>query len=171
MCPLGSDPDLTGFYKQRQEPISKCAAVARSRGYQLFAIQNGGMCLSGPKAQETYKIHGLARNCKDGKGGEWANDVYIFNGKIKCFVVGVNGIGKIDWKSGIGVLEKRLTTQSDHVCDFLDFPLRLHIFTGTEPEAGTDANIYITLSGSMGTSRRISLAPENANQNPFEAGQ
>ena len=79
---LGSDPDLTGFYKQRQDPVSKCAAVARSRGYQLFAIQNGGMCLSGPKAQENYKIHGLARNCKDGKGGEWANDVYIFNGKI-----------------------------------------------------------------------------------------
>ena len=81
MFPSGSDPDLTGFYKQRQDPISKCAAVARSRGYQLFAIQNGGMCLSGPKAQENYKIHGLARNCKDGKGGEWANDVYIFNGK------------------------------------------------------------------------------------------
>jgi hypothetical protein len=78
---LGSDPDLTGFYQQREEPISKCAAVARSRGYQIFAIQNGGMCLSGLKAHETYKIHGLARNCKDGKGGEWANDVYIFNGK------------------------------------------------------------------------------------------
>ena len=81
MFSLGSDPDLTGFYKQRQDPITKCADVARSRGYQLFAIQNGGMCLSGLKVQETYKIHGLARNCKDGKGGEWANDVYIFNGE------------------------------------------------------------------------------------------
>ncbi|CAB4002275.1 Hypothetical predicted protein, partial [Paramuricea clavata] len=88
----GSDPDLTGFYKQRQEPITKCAAIARSRGYQLFAIQNGGMCLSGPKAHETYKIHGLARNCKDGKGGEWANDVYIFNGKMKCFAMRLVGL-------------------------------------------------------------------------------
>jgi hypothetical protein len=89
---VGSDPDLTGFYKQRQEPITKCAAIARSRGYQLFAIQNGGMCLSGPKAQDTYKIHGLARNCKDGKGGEWANDVYIFNGKMKCFDMRLVGL-------------------------------------------------------------------------------
>lgn len=52
-----------------------------------------------------------------------------------------------------------------------DFPLQFHIFTGREPEAGTDANIYITLSGSMGTSRRISLSPEDDNQNPFEAGK
>ena len=77
----GSDIQLTGFYKQRQDPIAKCAAVAKSYGFQLFAIQNGGMCLSGPNAHDTYKIHGLAKNCKDGKGGPWASDVYIFNGK------------------------------------------------------------------------------------------
>lgn len=85
----GSDIHLTGFYKERQDPIAKCASVAKRYGFQLFAIQNGGMCLSGPNAHDTYKIHGLAKNCKDGKGGPWASDVYIFNGKtffVKCAV-------------------------------------------------------------------------------------
>lgn len=53
------------------------------------------MCLSGPKAYETYKIHGMARNCKDGKGGEWANDVYIFNGKNKFPTIARDKVDKI----------------------------------------------------------------------------
>ena len=78
----GSDPDLTGFYKSRQNAIEKCASAARKRGFQVFAIQNGGMCLSGPNAHNTYKMHGPEKDCKDGKGGPWSSDAYIFNGKI-----------------------------------------------------------------------------------------
>ena len=55
--------------------------MAKSRGYQVFTIQNGGFCSSGPMAHRTFQIYGPASKCRSGKGGKWASDVYIFNGK------------------------------------------------------------------------------------------
>lgn len=42
----------------------------------VFAIQNGGACLSGPKAGRTFNQFGESSSCKAGKGGLFANDVY-----------------------------------------------------------------------------------------------
>ena len=81
MFVLGSDPILNGYYKNRHDAVEKCAHVAKSRGYQLFTIQNGGFCSSGPMAHRTFQIYGPASKCKGGLGGKWASDVYIFNGK------------------------------------------------------------------------------------------
>ena len=47
--------------------------------FSVFAIQNGGSCLSGPKADETFMEYGESAQCKSGKGGVTANDVYRMN--------------------------------------------------------------------------------------------
>ena len=54
----------------------KCADAAKERGYKVFAIQNGGHCMSGPRADQDYMKHGVSDKCKNGIGGPTANDVY-----------------------------------------------------------------------------------------------
>jgi hypothetical protein len=81
ICFSGSDPILKDYYKNRLDAVERCARVAKSRGYQVFTIQNGGFCSSGPVAHRTFQIYGPASNCQSGRGGNWASDVYIFNGK------------------------------------------------------------------------------------------
>lgn len=78
---VGSDTILTDYYKFRHDPVNKCAQVSKSRGYQVFTIQNGGFCSSGPIAHRTFQIYGPATNCKSGTGGVWASDIYVFNGR------------------------------------------------------------------------------------------
>lgn len=73
----GSSPVLDGNYTQRTHPIKKCFEVASCLGYDVFALQNGGMCASSATARDTYKKHGTSSKCSDdGKGGSWANEVY-----------------------------------------------------------------------------------------------
>ena len=57
--------------------VRDCARQARKRGYRIFAVQNGGECFMGPRAKITYKMYGRSKRCRGGKGGPWANDVYI----------------------------------------------------------------------------------------------
>eukprot|EP00116_Pleurobrachia_bachei_P015569 sb/3475831/ len=75
----GSHPALKGSYGSRKDPVRKCADVAASRGFKVFAVQNGGWCASGPHAHRTYKKYGRANNCRGGEGGGWANDVYALH--------------------------------------------------------------------------------------------
>ena len=42
----------------------------------MFALQNGGAC-KGDDYPGTYAKHGESEVCKNGKGGAWANDVYV----------------------------------------------------------------------------------------------
>lgn len=42
----------------------------------VFAIQNGGACLSGPTAERRFNQFGESSSCKAGKGSLFANDVY-----------------------------------------------------------------------------------------------
>jgi len=71
-----SDPRLNDLYQSRSDPILKCGQVARKRGYTVFAIQSGGMCFGGPRAEIDYRKHGVSRKCQDGLGGAYANSVY-----------------------------------------------------------------------------------------------
>lgn len=57
--------------------VRDCARQARKRGYRIFALQNGGECFMGPRAKITYKKYGPSKRCRGGKGGPWANNVYI----------------------------------------------------------------------------------------------
>ena len=53
-----------------------CSERAKSMGYSVFAIQNGGECWTTSNAKATYQKYGRSSNCKNGAGGSWANDVY-----------------------------------------------------------------------------------------------
>ena len=47
----------------------------------MFAIQHGGWCASARRAHLTYRKYGKSNKCRNGKGGPWANDVYVLRGK------------------------------------------------------------------------------------------
>nr|XP_026696271.1 uncharacterized protein LOC113475751 isoform X2 [Ciona intestinalis] len=73
----GTDPTLTGNYQLRTDAIEKCARVAWSRNYEVFAMQSGGWCGSSANARSTYKKYGNSSVCAaDGRGGPGANQVY-----------------------------------------------------------------------------------------------
>ncbi len=72
------DPYLLYYdYKTRNQAIQKCALFAKLQGYKMFAVQDGGQCLTSPTAHETFNKYGESQDCKsDGKGGFWASQVY-----------------------------------------------------------------------------------------------
>ena len=76
----GSDSRLNGEYEGRENAIQKCYQVASERGFKYFAVQNGGWCASSANAGVTYRKYGKSTACRKGKGGGWANDVYVING-------------------------------------------------------------------------------------------
>ena len=77
----GRNPLVTGYYRKRVDAIVKCASVALRFGYKCYAVQHQGWCATGPKACATYKKYGRSNRCRNGKGGPWANDVYVLRGK------------------------------------------------------------------------------------------
>ena len=78
----GQDSNLDGSYSSRHDAIEKCYQAAKKRGFQLFAVQNGGWCASSASAFKTFNKYGKSSACKsDGKGGPWANQVYYITGK------------------------------------------------------------------------------------------
>ena len=84
----GRYPIVRGYYRRRKEAIQKCGAVALMRGYKAFAVQHQGWCATGPRAHLTYKRYGRSNRCRNGKGGPWANDVYVVSGKSIINVIG-----------------------------------------------------------------------------------
>ena len=69
--------------------IQKCAQLAQSKGYKVFALQNdhksvGSSCRSSATAKESYKKHGISSKCQThGKGGDLAYQAYEITGKEK----------------------------------------------------------------------------------------
>ena len=82
----GSDARILGNYQARKDAIKKCFEVAKERGMKIFAVQHGGWCAAS-KGLNGYQKYGKATNCANGKGGAWANDVYLITapGKISTF--------------------------------------------------------------------------------------
>ena len=79
-----SDALLKDNYSQRNHAIQKCAVAALSRGYKMFAIKDGGMCVGSLNAHKVYGKYGKSQDCKnDGKGGAGANQVYNLTGTMK----------------------------------------------------------------------------------------
>ena len=80
----GTDPDvLDGNYKLRTDAIEKCALAAMMKGYVVFAVQDGGLCLVSrfSSANPAFNKYGISQDCKgDGKGGSGANHVYLMGG-------------------------------------------------------------------------------------------
>ena len=68
---------LDGAYSSREDAIQKCYQAAKSLGYDVFALQNGGHCASSATAKSTYRKYGASSACmRNGKGGFGANQVY-----------------------------------------------------------------------------------------------
>lgn len=61
----------------RRDAVMRCFLLAARRGYRIFGVQDGGECFSGPMAHRTFNRYGRSNRCRNGKGGPWANDVYI----------------------------------------------------------------------------------------------
>ncbi|XP_078695320.1 uncharacterized protein LOC144924223 isoform X2 [Branchiostoma floridae x Branchiostoma belcheri] len=83
----GTDPRLDGGYQQRNDSVEKCYQVALSRGFAVFAVQNGGWCAGSDTASQGYSKYGPSTACGgDGEGGPWANQVYeiILTGGSRC---------------------------------------------------------------------------------------
>ena len=57
----------------------------------IFAVQNGGWCAAATNLNG-YRKYGKASNCKNGKGGPWANDVYRITNPIKPALPNTNPI-------------------------------------------------------------------------------
>jgi len=66
---------IAGGIRFRGSP-ARCEAFARKHGWRVYAVQYGGECFTGPNAHRTYSKYGHAHNCRHGRGGGWANDVY-----------------------------------------------------------------------------------------------
>ncbi|XP_020631489.1 uncharacterized protein LOC110068454 [Orbicella faveolata] len=79
----GRNPLVTGYYRRRIDAILKCALVALRFGFKVFAVQHQGWCATGPKAHLTYRKYGRSNRCRNGKGGPWANDVYVVSGNCR----------------------------------------------------------------------------------------
>ncbi|XP_066266629.1 uncharacterized protein [Branchiostoma lanceolatum] len=73
----GTDPRLDATYQERSDPVEKCYQVALSRGFTVFAVQNGGWCAGSDSGRQNYNKYGPSTACaSDGEGGPWANEVY-----------------------------------------------------------------------------------------------
>ena len=79
----GQDQLLDGDYKQRENAIQKCALVSQKRGYKVFAIQDGGKCMSSSSAHKTFNRAGRPTQCKrEGRGEFMVNHFYVI-GEMK----------------------------------------------------------------------------------------
>ena len=76
----GKNARLKGSYTSRDYAIHLCYQSAKEKGFHIFAVQAGGWC-AGMKGSNRYMKYGKATNCKNGKGGSYANDVYRIGGK------------------------------------------------------------------------------------------
>ena len=72
---------LRGNYRRRPYALQKCAVASNAKGYSMFALQHGGWCASSKRAYATFRRYGKSNKCRNGKGGPWANDVYVLRGE------------------------------------------------------------------------------------------
>ncbi|CAH1240011.1 SVEP1 [Branchiostoma lanceolatum] len=105
-----TDPRLDGHYSSRRNAIDKCYQVALSRGFSVFAVQNGGQCFGSADGHTSYNKHGPSKDCgSDGKGASWANVVYHITGR-SCSILP-------EFENGIFEVSSSDSTVGRVVCD------------------------------------------------------
>jgi len=81
----GKSTILDGSYTVRENPLAKCNDAAAAKGYTIFAVQDGGACLSSSDAKAKYKTYGKSTACNaNGNGGAMANNVYEISPLKRC---------------------------------------------------------------------------------------
>ena len=79
-----NDPILDGDYTTREISVLKCLNAARRKGNKMFALNNGGECLSSASAHlDVETTYEESDECVNGKGGVNAMDVYIIPGTLQ----------------------------------------------------------------------------------------
>ena len=73
---LEGEKSLVGHYKTRKSPIKACSEAAHQKGFEFFALQDGGQCFGSPRINSTYAKYGASTKCTAKTGGPMANDVY-----------------------------------------------------------------------------------------------
>lgn len=68
---------LIGSYLTRENKVQKCYEAAKHLGFEVFAVQDGGQCMSSAAATTEYNKNGKSNKCgENGTGGPMANSVY-----------------------------------------------------------------------------------------------
>ncbi|XP_035682322.1 uncharacterized protein LOC118419823 [Branchiostoma floridae] len=69
-------------YQNRDRAILRCYTAANEAGFNLFALEDGGMCRGANDQIGRYRVFGSSQNCgNDGKGGDNAIDAYLITGE------------------------------------------------------------------------------------------
>jgi len=72
--PAGLFSETLGDFTQESDPdraVMECKELTRSKNYNVFALGRGGLCMSGPDAQERYHLHkppAKTTKCSNGIG-------------------------------------------------------------------------------------------------------
>ncbi|XP_070558813.1 adhesion G protein-coupled receptor B3-like isoform X2 [Ptychodera flava] len=70
-------PVLYGDWNERSHPVERCAIAATDLGFDIFALRNGGECLSSSVAVRKFYLKGPGTRCDGGTGrGRTNMDVY-----------------------------------------------------------------------------------------------
>ena len=68
---------IAGGQKFGRVTVASCREYAETRGWTVFAMQDGNQCYTAFNAGETYQNFGKSDGCRsNGLGGSWANNVY-----------------------------------------------------------------------------------------------
>ena len=79
-----NDPVLDGDYSTRENRVLKCLNAARRKGNKMFALKNGGECLSSAGGHLDVKAaFEESAECVNDNGGVNAMNVYIIKGKLQ----------------------------------------------------------------------------------------
>ena len=68
---------VTEQEKDKDKARNKCMQLAKYNGFKVFAMTEGGVCLSNQLAHRIYDKNGKADGCVDGMGGEGKMNAYI----------------------------------------------------------------------------------------------
>lgn len=75
---------MDGEYTTREKSVEKCLNAARRKGNKMFALKNGGECLSSTGGHLDVKTtYEESDECVNDKGGVNAMKVYIIKGKLQ----------------------------------------------------------------------------------------
>ena len=88
--PPGLFSETLGDFRKESDPakVLQCKELTREKNYTVFALGHGGLCMSGPDAQDTYyqyKPPAKARRCKNGIGIGKTSVVYTFGNYHNMF--------------------------------------------------------------------------------------
>ena len=99
------DNDKTDFksdlpqYRHLDLTIQSCFELAKKLGHTIFAVENGHECFTqaGSYNSEGYSYtkYGQSDKCKDGRGGNWAMNVYKIGIRTFCSVCLILFLSKI----------------------------------------------------------------------------